>query len=230
MQLKNLLENYPKIWTTISRLKNISLSSDYRGEIPTGKLYNSRQVRQFLNQGDNFTMAWNTDGVRVQKSNNFDIWPLLCSINELDVLLKGKNIIMIALWFGSTKPTPETFLMPFIKEAQALLDEGFEWKDPQSKEMRRSRILFLIGIADAPARAMLTKIKQYNGEFGCGFCKHPGVQTRIIRKDGTLGGKHRVYPTEIPFPEKRTHTNTLEEAKRAVSYFLLGGPDQYWTD
>jgi hypothetical protein len=40
-------------------------------------------------------------------------------------------------------------------------------------------------IVDLPAKAMLLNIKQFNGEFGCVACFHPGQKT---------GTNSRVYP------------------------------------
>ena len=63
---------------------------------------------------------------------------------------------------------------------------------------------------------MLTNLKQYNGEFGCDYCKHSGKLVRKENKDGTIGGEKRVFPLEIPLPKNRTHEETLKEAREAV--------------
>ena len=38
-----------------------------------------------------------------------------------------------------------------------------------------SKVSFPILVADAPARAMLTNLKQFNGCYGGGYCKHEGI-------------------------------------------------------
>lgn len=38
-----------------------------------------------------------------------------------------------------------------------------------------SRVLVSLRCADAPARAQLSNVMQYNNEFGCEYCLHPGV-------------------------------------------------------
>lgn len=68
---------------------------------------------------------------------------------------------------------------------------------------------------------MLTNKKQFNGEFGCDYCKHSGKNVRKERKDGTLGGEKRVFCLELPLPVRRTHEETLQETKEAVSEQLL---------
>jgi hypothetical protein len=42
------------------------------------------------------------------------------------------------------------------------------------------------GLYDLPAKAMICNVKQFNGEFGCICCFHPGKQI----------GRVRVYPYE----------------------------------
>ncbi len=64
---------------------------------------------------------------------------------------------------------------------------------------------------------MISKLKQFNGEYGCGYCKHPGKPIPKIKKDGTLGRDIRVFPLEFPLPEKRSHETTLREAIEAVN-------------
>ncbi|KZS10215.1 Uncharacterized protein APZ42_025376 [Daphnia magna] len=62
-----------------------------------------------------------------------------------------------------------------------------------------SRVRFIIGILDAPARAMVANVNQFNGEYGCGYCLDP--RTRVKKGDGHV----QVYPKKTPLPELRTH-------------------------
>ncbi len=57
----------------------------------------------------------------------FDIWPIFCSIKELDFKTKGKLIVLCGLWLGTKKPLLETFFKQFIDEANILYNSGFEW-------------------------------------------------------------------------------------------------------
>lgn len=37
-----------------------------------------------------------------------------------------------------------------------------------------SRVLYLLGILDAPAHAMVGNMHQFNGVLGCNYCLNPG--------------------------------------------------------
>ncbi len=126
IQLANMLET-TDIWDRISKVKRRVYDNEDKGEITTGNQYRTQQMQDFLNSGDNFTMTFNSDGVRVQKSNNLDIWPIFCSINELDFKTKGKYMVLCGLWFGTKKPSAESLFKPFTAEAKNLYEKGFEW-------------------------------------------------------------------------------------------------------
>ena len=51
-------------------------------------------------------------------------------------------------------------------------------------------------IADAPARAKITRTKQFNGEFGCMHCLNPGL--RIGRRLVYVGTNHETKTTVMP--------------------------------
>lgn len=104
------------------------------------------------------------------------------------------------MWFGNSKPRTETFLKPFVHEAQSLFTCGFKWRNPKTCVRHHSRVMFPILVADAPARAMLTNMKQFNGFFGCGQCLHEGETTYKINSNRDIGGNIRVYPLTHPLP------------------------------
>ena len=59
-------------------------------------------------------------------------------------------------------------------------------------------------VRDAVARPLILNFKQFNGEYGCGFCLHPGVQTRKGK------GNSRVYTCSDEKPSDRNHKTTVE--------------------
>ena len=182
-QLRNILQS-SNIWQTIEKNKFNLLPSKLRGKIFTGSLYHEKSLRSFLRSGDNFSLTVETDGFKVFKNGKLSIWPLFCSINEIEFFDKARTTIMSSLWFSnSTKPPFETFLEPCITEARRLYAVGFKWVDSFGVE-RCSRVTFLILVADAPARSALTNFMQYNGYFGCGFCTSKGQ--RIRKVDGSV--------------------------------------------
>ncbi|XP_075534237.1 uncharacterized protein LOC142568042 [Dermacentor variabilis] len=59
--------------------------------------------------------------------------------------------------------------------------------------------------ADAPARAIMQNMRQFNGHFGCSWCLHPGF---VI--DGTIK-----YTIDEPVPD-RTMEETIDAMKTAA--------------
>lgn len=59
-------------------------------------------------------------------------------------------------------------------------------------------------MCDAVARPLLQNFKQFNGEYGCGVCLHPGMQTRKGK------GNTRVYTCPDEKPSDRNHKTTVE--------------------
>ena len=138
-QLKDMLQT-TNLWELIKSVTSMdSNMEEDKSEIWSGNCY--KKLKDFLRSGANFTMTYNTDGVRVQKSNNFDIWPLFCSINELGFQCKGKFIVLCGLWFGPHKPLPETFFEPFVNEVQSLFTKGFEWIHKESGMKMNSKVM-----------------------------------------------------------------------------------------
>ena len=89
--------------------------------------------------------------------------------------IKEPNICKpnIFLFFRS-----DTFLIPFVKEAIQLMEEGVTWTDSNGNQ-RRSRVRFLLLIADAIAKAFLALMMQFNGLYGFVYCLHEGM---VVRK------------------------------------------------
>jgi hypothetical protein len=69
----------------------------------------------------------------------------------------------------------------------------------------------LLAAVDTIARAPLQGIKQFNGEYGCNWCQHPG---EVVAKGL---GTTRAYPLQFPLPEKRTQENMIANAEESVT-------------
>lgn len=142
-------------------------------------------IRKHNLSGSDITITWNTDGVPVFKSSLYSIWPIQCMVNELPPHLRSSNILMTGLWFGKTKPCMNTFLTPFVEECRELERSGFVFK----VERVPRKVFSLICSVDSPARAMVRNCKQFNGEYGCDWCEHPGEC--VLRENGP---PTRYYP------------------------------------
>lgn len=106
------------------------------------------------------------------ESSKFSIWLLLCSVNELPPEERDKNVLknvlLCALWFGSSKPLMTSFLKPFVEECKSLGQTGLQWQDPENHSVKTTKVNALCAIRDAVARPLLQNFKQFIGEYGCG--------------------------------------------------------------
>ena len=62
------------------------------------------------------------------------------------------------------------------------------------------------GLYDLPAKSMICNIKQFNGEFGCPSCFHPGKKIGRVRK----------FPLDQLYPLK-THNDSVQYSTIADS-------------
>lgn len=181
-----------------------------KSDITTGDCYQSDKVQNFLKESSyNFTMSFNSDGVQLFESSSQSLWPLLCTINELTYEKKNDFVCMSTLYCNNKKPPRDAYLKCFVEETRRLREDGVTWIDKLGTK-RVSKIIFLICVADAPARALLTNMTQYNGEYGCCHCVHPGVRAR------SGGGSMQVYPLEHPIKPERDYQSLLCDVEAAV--------------
>ena len=69
------------------------------------------------------------------------------------------------------------------------------------------RAMLLNGIFDLVAKAPVVNMTQFNGEYGCLVCTHPGCH--ISR------GRHVYLPNHEPSPVARTHASIMKAAQEA---------------
>ena len=219
-QLKDLFENH----NLQEHLVTDRYSQNYC-DVFDGDLYKSHNG--FFSNPDNLSFNFNTDGVPVFSSSKFSIWPVLLSINEVKLDQRSDYVMLHSLWFGKSKPLFDVFLQPFITEMNDLFNNGVDWKTPEGN-IHVSKCAILISSVDTIARCSLQGLKQFNGEYGCGFCLHKGQYLQEHHK--------RVYEMVTPQPGLRFHDQMLNHAeetvnsgspvfgvKRVSSLFLLDG-------
>ena len=108
-----------------------------------------------------------------------------------------ENIILAGLWYGPAKPPMKLLLEPLMNRLEPLTSSGMTVDTPEG-------FTTMMGIFDLPAKAAVLYSKQFNGEYGCSLCTHPGQ---------CLSSGARVY-----LPQKydaRTHTSVIAAAKAA---------------
>ncbi|XP_065643386.1 uncharacterized protein LOC136084787 [Hydra vulgaris] len=106
------------------------------------------------------TIDVNIDGLPIQRSNNLQFWPILCSI---------VNIIsfpfLVAIYSGSAKPSSvHDFLQDFVTEVNNLTFNGLVINEKHYKFNLRSFI------CDAPARAFVRCCSGHTSKNGCERC------------------------------------------------------------
>lgn len=157
---------------------------------------------------DDLTVTFNTDGVPLFESSHFGIWPLLVQINELPFAERSQKPLLCGLWFGTGKPSMNSFRVPFVKTMNELSSQGFSWTDSTGRS-RTTKVFPGPCTVDTVARCEVMQMTQFNGEHGCAWCEEPG---EVVKKGK---GHSRVYPPGAAPPKPRTHESFLSHARKA---------------
>lgn len=81
-----------------------------------------------------------------------------------------------------------------------------EWIDPSSSAKNKNKVYAPLFLADAPARAQLQNVLNFNGTYGCNICE---IKTK--RCDGGAGKKIiRIYPFQIDLPLRNKNAMKLQ--------------------
>ena len=210
-QIVRLLSNHKVFPYLTNRHLDVILSSKTVNDVTTSALYKELIVKHGHNPND-VSLTWNTDGIPIFKSSNFSIWPLQAFVNELPPHLRGKNILLVGLWFGQ-KPVMNTFLKPFVEECRKLESSGFTF----GNEVLPRKVFALLLSADSPARAIVRNAKQFNGQYGCDWCEFEGVPVPNSNRPPV-----RYYPFRTPVI-MRTSENQAEYALEATATTAVKG-------
>lgn len=148
-------------------------------------------------------MQVNADGLKVQKSVNKELWPLLCRFWYGTLWSKP---YMIALYEGpSTPESVNDYIADFVRESRHLEQNGIV--------LNGINCAFEIYnfVCDAPARAFMKSIKKFNAYFSCERCEVQGkwAEGRVVFADVTA-----VKRTDESFRSRR---NAQHHAAGAAS-------------
>lgn len=188
--------------------------SDCITDVFDGTLYKS--LREKIGDEKLITLTMNTDGVRVFKSRRkSSFWPLQFFINEINPIqrFKLKNILLSGIWYGKD-PDFHLYMKPFTDELE---------------ELNRNKIkinsgtncfeIFVRGIfmsCDSPARCKAMVMKQFNGNFGCTYCLHPGT---VVEHATNNNRKYSI------FPQYEYTLRTHEETVKLMNDFYVTGAE-----
>ncbi|XP_051159327.1 uncharacterized protein LOC127291530 [Leptopilina boulardi] len=155
--------------------KFLRKSSDDESDIINGKFYRLLREKKIIGDID-LTIQWNTDGIKTFVSSKPSIWAILVQINELPYRMRKDNMFCCGIWFASEKPPMNLFLLPFSEEMIELHETGFDSETFLDEKPITIKVHTICAPVDSPARCAIQHLKQYNGEFGCGYCLHPGEE------------------------------------------------------
>jgi hypothetical protein len=111
-------------------------------------------------------LNFNVDGLPVWNSNRIQVWPIQCIVANLSNL----QPFVVALYCGSEKPSNHEFLEDFVDELKTLSADQLSLPDG-----RKFVVVPKLFICDAPAKAMIKSIIQFNGRYGCDLCEVEGI-------------------------------------------------------
>ncbi|CAG5109273.1 Protein of unknown function [Cotesia congregata] len=121
---------------------------------------------KFLEEWFNFSMTFNTDGCQILKSTKTSAWPVYAQINELLPHMRKKYVLLAAVYVGDKHPKMNNLLRSFTLQMKELFTNRITWNPTPTSEVT-SRFVVLASTLDAPARAAVLRMKQYNGYFSC---------------------------------------------------------------
>lgn len=117
---------------------------------------------------DVINVAINIDGLPLSHSSQSQVYPILCILTNIDILLP-LNIFCVGIYHGYDKPADfNELLEDFVNEAVTLTLNGIYINDKYFN-FKISMLLF-----DAVAKASVLRIKGHSGYSSCSKCTQEG--------------------------------------------------------
>lgn len=110
--------------------------------------------------------------------------------------------ILCGLWFDP-KPAIRSLLQPVVAMLRSLYTVGITMRVPSG--IKTIRAMLLNGIFGLVAKAPIVNMIQFNGEYGCLVCTHPGSHHSR--------GRHVYLPNHVA----QTHASVMRAAQEAES-------------
>lgn len=150
--------------------KNFNAITEFKKRIKSDNMINDISKAKFVTetQDKNYTISFNLDGIATFKSNiKKSLWPIIITINDLPPKLRflNKNCIIAGLWLDIGDPVMDIFLRPFCEYMQILSKTGVLIRNQICK------IKCVCCCTDSVARCKILNFKQFNGHYGCTYCK-----------------------------------------------------------
>ncbi len=171
-QIEIILSN--PIYLDQIKNSNSHVSNDKIESALDGTIYSNLN----LNEKDYITISLNinTDGAPLIKCLSYAMWPVIATVVELKQSVREKfdNIIFLGMWLHNSKPNYNIFFAKAFEQIKSLLNKI------NIIGNKRVRIRGQSGLLDLPAKASVCNVKQFNGEYGCVVCFHPGQRINRV--------------------------------------------------
>ncbi|KAL7306167.1 hypothetical protein TKK_0001613 [Trichogramma kaykai] len=171
-----------------------------------------QKLEKEIMKGDNDVMLlWNTDGLPVSNSSNGQVWLVQARIVNIPPENRYNFRFVCGVYYSTqSKPTMTAFLRPFVDSLNRLYNSGIDWYDKTTGSIKHSIVIAPFATLDAPARALVQNVMQYNAVYGCTCCEHPGEVY------GTGSSATMTYPQIHPDPLLRTDSRVLQQANMVI--------------
>lgn len=170
--IRDCLQKHEKYYE--HKMKERTRDKNNLKDIYDGKCYRSFVKKLSPDDRSNYaTLILNADGAPVFKSSKYSIWPFYIMLNEIPIQDRLNNAIVIGMWY-STKKTPMNIILDSIikNSINKLSNTGVQCKINGNDICVK---LFLnVVCVDTIARAPMNGTRQFNANYGCDWCEHPG--------------------------------------------------------
>lgn len=118
--------------------------------------------------------------------------------------MRKKYIFLAGVFVDTKHPLMNNFLRPFTDQMKELYEKGISWKPSENRQVTSKFIVTTCSV-DSPARALVTRMNQFNGYFGCTYCYAKGERN----------GSKNTYTLNHCFQRLRLRDEMLEDMKTA---------------
>ncbi|KAK3913127.1 U1 small nuclear ribonucleoprotein C [Frankliniella fusca] len=191
-QIQNLFKKEGFVKLLNYKKQRQKINEDNYEDILDGDLY--KEAEKILQDFD-LTVTWNSDGVSLYESSNFDIWPFYFVINELppSERYKTENMLLAGIWGSKDHPHPNIFLHPIVDQMK-IMKSGVSVEDDAGGNFT-VHVYVLCGTCDLPARAAFLNMNGHMGYSSCPFCLIAGERSKRT-------GDAMVFPHETVLLER----------------------------
>ncbi|XP_067204058.1 uncharacterized protein [Linepithema humile] len=135
-----------------------------------------RSIKMYSNfiNDNNIKININVDGLPISKSSGSQFWPIMISIQDIDIYTLP---VIIGVYHGMCKPNNcNDFLANFVDELVLLSKNGIIVSN------KKYVVIVNAIVCDAPAKSFITCTKGHTGYFACSKCIQEGdfVRNRVI--------------------------------------------------